>query len=146
MAIEVVSFLIENGGSFHSYVSHYQRVNPIKSHEEPPFSYGFPMVFLMVYQRLPIISGKIPTTLGKTDGTNVAPWKRILIFSPIDLRHRLEIVKNLYGHGSKPWYPSEHQNRWYMDVHPPKYGTIGFDPWPYLYVKPHLGFIYDVIT
>ena len=28
---------------FHSYVSHYQRVNPIK----PPFSYGFPMVFPM---------------------------------------------------------------------------------------------------
>ena len=26
--------------------------------------------------------------------------------------------------------PSEHQNRWYMDVHPPKYGIIGFDPWP----------------
>ena len=20
-----------------------------------------------------------------------------------------------------------------MDVHPPKYGTIGFDPWPYGY-------------
>ena len=31
---------------FHSYVSHYQSVNPIKSHEEPPFSYGFPLVFL----------------------------------------------------------------------------------------------------
>ena len=30
---------------FHSYVSHIQRVNPIKSHEQPPFSYGFPMDF-----------------------------------------------------------------------------------------------------
>ena len=27
MAIEIVDFPIENGGSFHSYVSHYQRVN-----------------------------------------------------------------------------------------------------------------------
>ena len=27
MAIEIVSFPIKNGGSFHSYVSHYQRVN-----------------------------------------------------------------------------------------------------------------------
>ena len=26
MAIEIVSFPIKNGGSFHSYVSHYQRV------------------------------------------------------------------------------------------------------------------------
>ena len=33
---------------FNSYVSHYQRVYPIKSHIhpiKPPFSYGFPMVF-----------------------------------------------------------------------------------------------------
>jgi len=26
MAIEIVDFPIKNGGSFHSYVSHYQRV------------------------------------------------------------------------------------------------------------------------
>ena len=24
----------------------------------------------------------------------------------------------------------EHQNRWYMDVHPPQNGGIGYDPWP----------------
>ena len=30
---------------FHSYVSHYQRVNPINSHAKPPFSHGFPIVF-----------------------------------------------------------------------------------------------------
>ena len=29
MAIEIVDFPIENGGSFHSYVSHYQRVHQI---------------------------------------------------------------------------------------------------------------------
>ena len=30
--VEIVDFPIENGGSFHSYVNVYQRVNPIKSH------------------------------------------------------------------------------------------------------------------
>ena len=30
---------------FNSYVSHYQRVNPIHNPIQPPFSYGFPMVF-----------------------------------------------------------------------------------------------------
>ena len=29
MAIEIVSFPIKNGGSFHSYVSHYQRVTTL---------------------------------------------------------------------------------------------------------------------
>ena len=24
----------------------------------------------------------------------------------------------------------EHQNRWYMGVHPPQNGGIGYDPWP----------------
>ena len=28
MAIKIVDFPIKNGGSFHSYVSHYQRVTP----------------------------------------------------------------------------------------------------------------------
>ena len=27
--------------------------------------------------------------------------------------------------------PGEHQNRWYMGVHPPQIGGIGYDPWPY---------------
>ena len=26
--------------------------------------------------------------------------------------------------------PGEHQNRWQMDVHPPRNGAIGFAPWP----------------
>ena len=30
--------------------------------------------------------------------------------------------KPIYGDGSKPWYPGEHQNSWYMDVHPTKNG------------------------
>ena len=34
------------------------------------------------------------------------------------------------GCGSKPCTPGEHQNRWYMSVHPPQNGGIGFDPWP----------------
>ena len=47
MAIEIVDFPIKNGGSFHSYVTVYQRVNPINiplNPIKPPFSYGFPMV------------------------------------------------------------------------------------------------------
>ena len=36
MAIEIVSFPMKNGGSFHSYVS--------LPEGKPPFSYGFPMV------------------------------------------------------------------------------------------------------
>ena len=31
---------------FHSYVTNYQRVNPIHNPIKPPFSYGFPMVSL----------------------------------------------------------------------------------------------------
>ena len=30
--VEIVDLPIENGGSFHSYVNIYQRVNPIKTH------------------------------------------------------------------------------------------------------------------
>ena len=37
----------------------------------------------------------------------------------------------LYGCGSKPCTPGEHQNRWQMDVHPPQNGAIGSAPWPY---------------
>ena len=40
----------------------------------------------------------------------------------------------LYGHGSKPWYPSEHQNRWdlwmWITTQIWYHRTIGFDPWP----------------
>ena len=46
MAIEIVSFPMKNGGSFHSYVS--------LPEGKPPFSYGFPMVF----------PSKPPTTYG----------------------------------------------------------------------------------
>ena len=46
MAIEIVDFPINSmGGSFHSYVKLPEGISqiiPIK----PPFSYGFPMVFL----------------------------------------------------------------------------------------------------
>ena len=28
--------------------------------------------------------------------------------------------------------PGEHQNRWQMEVHPPKNGAIGYAPWPNL--------------
>ena len=45
MAIEIVSVPIKYGGSLHSDWTVYQRVNPMKSHEQPPFSDGFPMVF-----------------------------------------------------------------------------------------------------
>ena len=38
MVIEIVNFPIQHGGSFHSYVCHYQRL-------DLQFSYGFPMVF-----------------------------------------------------------------------------------------------------
>ena len=31
---------------FHSYVSHYQRLNPITTHENTQFSYSFPMVLM----------------------------------------------------------------------------------------------------
>ena len=37
-------------------------------------------------------------------------------------------------HGKWLWvktlYPGEHQNRWQMDVHPPKNGAIAYAPWP----------------
>jgi hypothetical protein len=36
-----------------------------------------------------------------------------------------------YGYESKPCTPGEHQNSWYMDVHPPRYSKIGFDTSPY---------------
>ena len=42
MVKETADFPIENGGSFHGYVSQYQRVNPRK----PPLNQHFPMVFL----------------------------------------------------------------------------------------------------
>ena len=42
---------------------------------------------------------------------------------------RQEIV-NGYGCWSKPCTPGEHKKRWYMGVHPPQNGGIGFDPWP----------------
>ena len=35
-----------------------------------------------------------------------------------------------YGCGSKPRTPGEHQNRWYMGVHPPQNAGIVYDPWP----------------
>ena len=35
------------------YVSHYQRVNPIQSHEKPAVSYGFPKVFTLHPQERP---------------------------------------------------------------------------------------------
>ena len=38
MAIEIVDFPVKNGESFHSYVN--------LPEGKPPFSYGFPMVFL----------------------------------------------------------------------------------------------------
>ena len=34
------------------------------------------------------------------------------------------------GCGSRPCTPGEHQHRWYMGVHPPQNGGIGYDPWP----------------
>ena len=36
----------------------------------------------------------------------------------------------LHGCGSKPCTPGEHQNRWYIGVHPQN-GGIGNDPWPH---------------
>ena len=45
MAIEIVSFPMKNGESFHSYVSLLEG--------KPPFSYGFPMVFLWFFVCLP---------------------------------------------------------------------------------------------
>ena len=33
--VEVVDFPIEHGGSFHSYLNVYQKVNPMKSHKIP---------------------------------------------------------------------------------------------------------------
>ena len=50
MAIEIVDFPFKNGGSFHSYVSLPEGkipLNPI----QPPFSYGFPMIFPSKSQR-----------------------------------------------------------------------------------------------
>ena len=36
-----------------------------------------------------------------------------------------------FGCGSKPCTPGEHQNRWYMGVHPPQNEGIRYDPWPF---------------
>ena len=43
---------------------------------------------------------------------------------------------NKYGYGSKPWYPNVNIkiDGIYGCESPPKYGTIGFDPWPYRYI------------
>ena len=47
MTIEIVDFPIENGGSFHSYVS--------LPEGKPPCSYGFPMVFLRFSYGFPMV-------------------------------------------------------------------------------------------
>ena len=44
-------FIVDNN---HGYVSHNQMVNPIKSHEKPSFSYGFPMVYLWFLSTSPV--------------------------------------------------------------------------------------------
>ena len=41
-----------------------------------------------------------------------------------------EIVILLWVQTLYPWC----QNRWYMSVHPPQNGGIGYDPWPYLWL------------
>ena len=41
------------------------------------------------------------------------------------------VLEGKFGCGSKPCKPGEHQNRWYMGVHPPQNGGIGYDPWPF---------------
>ena len=43
---------------------------------------------------------------------------------------QINTQKGAYGCGSKPCTPCEHKNRWYMGVHPPQTGGIGYDPWP----------------
>ena len=50
----IVGFSINNMVILHSYLSHYQRVNPIRIHEQIWFSYFFTMVFLWSY---PTITG-----------------------------------------------------------------------------------------
>ena len=35
------------------------------------------------------------------------------------------------GRGAKPCTSGEHQNRWYIGVHPPQNEGIGYDPWPH---------------
>ena len=45
----IVDFPMKSMVIFHSYVGHYQRLNPMKSHETTIFlwfSYGFPLVWL----------------------------------------------------------------------------------------------------
>ena len=37
-----------------------------------------------------------------------------------------------FGCESKLFIRDEHQNRWYMGVHPPQNGGIGYDPWPFM--------------
>ena len=43
-------------------------------------------------------------------------------------------VPRSFGCGSKPC-TREHKNRWYMGVHPPQIGGIGYDPWPFVQVS-----------
>ena len=46
----------------------------------------------------------------------------------------LSVYIYIYGCGLNPCTPCERQNRWYMGVHPPQHGAIGYDPWPYKYM------------
>ena len=67
MAIEIVDFPIKNGGSFHSYVSHYQRVN-----------LHFPMVFLWFSHGFHRLYGKSPeiTTIQRRGKPQASPGRR----------------------------------------------------------------------
>ena len=74
---------------FNSYISHYQRVNPCKSHEnpiKPSFSYGFPMVFLWFY---PIIRRRSSIPDG---GHQVAASRGFPAPSPATARTRRDPV------------------------------------------------------
>ena len=58
-------------------------------------------------------------------------WKRSLAFSTwIQGPSSVELWVS-FGCGSKPCSTGEHQNRWYVGVHPAQNGGIGYDPWPF---------------
>ena len=53
------------------------------------------------------------------------------LFRDVSWFYGVWLVYLQYGCGSKPFTSGEHQNRWYMGVHPPQNGGIGYDPLPY---------------
>jgi len=123
-----VSFPIKNGGSFHSYVNVYQRVDfllrkmciTINSVAESPW--------MKTASRESAVVVREPKL--KVDLTKYVEDRDDLV-AEVPRFHFFQYTTGKYHEihmGMKPWYPcSSHQNSWVkMDVHPTKNGIYRY--------------------